>query len=201
MIITIDGNIGCGKSTLLEMLKPLYSVDLEPVAQWEPFLKDMYQYGKDAFEFQVKVWSDRCFRPYYPKNKITCVERSPHYQWHVFSVVNHMNQKLNDRQMEVLSGLYQQPCYRPDLTIYLRSDPIKCLHRIQHRHRASESQISLDYICELHELHEIAYAGLLHPHKVAIDIEHKSVQAIFNEVTQVISKYVREHESSNKEYL
>lgn len=193
MIITIDGNIGSGKSTLLKLLeKKHYSIHTEPVSDWEPFLVDMYKNNKDAFEFQVKVWSDRCFTPYYPKNKITCVERSPYYQWHVFSIANYMNGKLNDRQMEVLTGLYKKPCYHPDLSIYLRTDPAKCMERIHYRHRECENEINYDYIYQLHDLHEITYAGLTQQ-KVVVEIENKTPYEICDEVNNIILNYKRQH--------
>lgn len=201
MIVTIDGNIGCGKSTVLNTLKTNYEVHVEPVSDWEPFLTNMYEYNTDAFEFQVKVWSDRCFTPYYPKDKITCVERSPHYQWHVFSVANYMNGKLNDRQMKVLSDLYKKPCYRPDLSIYLRSDPTKCMERIHYRHRTCENKLSYDYIYHLHELHEVTFASLIHSNKIVIDVEYKTPTDIYQEIRGIVTKYQREHNDQINEHF
>uniref|UniRef100_A0A6C0CTK4 Deoxynucleoside kinase domain-containing protein n=1 Tax=viral metagenome TaxID=1070528 RepID=A0A6C0CTK4_9ZZZZ len=187
-IITIDGNIGAGKSTLLKYIESHtnYLIDLEPVEIWEPFLIDMYQNNKDAFEFQVKVWLDRCYASKYSNNKITCVERSPHFQWNVFSKANYENHKLNDRQIELIGELYKKPCYIPDIYIYLKSDPTKCMERIHYRHRDCENAINISYIQNLHHLHEEAYERLHHLFKVEIDIENKSIEEIGIEVIYII---------------
>jgi len=200
MIITIDGNIGSGKSTLLENLnKNNFEIDLEPVKDWEPFLTDMYENNRDAFEFQIKVWTDRCFIPDYPKNKITCVERSAHYQWYVFSIANFNNNKLNERQMNILATLYQRPSFKPDLMIYLRSDPQKCMERIHKRHRNCEMGLSFDYVNHLHELHELAYSNLTHQHRVCVDIEGKEIEEINKEINDIIKKYTHIYNSIKHE--
>lgn len=43
-MITIDGNIGCGKTSVLNYLHKINktSIDLEPVDNWLPYLKNMY---------------------------------------------------------------------------------------------------------------------------------------------------------------
>ena len=202
-IVTIDGNIGAGKSTLLEYIhrRTHYSIDLEPVQVWEPFLKDMYQNNKDAFEFQVKVWLDRCYAPHYPTRQITCVERSPHFQWNVFSMANYENHKLNDRQIELIGELYKKPCYTPDICIYLKSDPEKCMERIHHRHRDCENAIPLEYVQNIHRLHEEAYDILRHPFKVEIDIENKSIEQIGCEVIYHMDVLLRRRRSLEMERM
>jgi deoxyadenosine/deoxycytidine kinase len=63
MIYTIDANIGAGKTTILEKLHKEYKylIDLEPVEQWKPYLKNMYENNTGYNDFQVKVWSDRAW--------------------------------------------------------------------------------------------------------------------------------------------
>ena len=202
-IVTIDGNIGAGKSTLLEYIHKhtQYPIDLEPVQVWEPFLTDMYKNNKDAFEFQVKVWLDRSYTPNYPIDEITCVERSPHFQWNVFSKANYENHKLNDRQIELIGELYKKPCYVPDICIYLKSDPEKCMERIHHRHRDCENAIPLEYVQNIHYLHEKAYETLCHPFKVQIDIENKTIEQIGNEVIFKINVLLRRRRSYELERL
>ena len=202
-IVTIDGNIGAGKSTLLEYIQRNtdYLIDVEPVHDWEPFLTDMYQKNKDAFEFQVKVWIDRSYTPHYPTNKVTCVERSPHFQWNVFSKANYENHKLNDRQIELIGELYKKPCYLPDICIYLKTDPEKCMERIHHRHRSCENAIPLSYVTNIHRLHEEAYETLHHPYKVEIDIENKSVEQIGREVISTILILLKKRRSVDLERI
>jgi len=190
MIITIDGNIGAGKSTLLTHLQKTYKYDihLEPIDEWIPFLKDMYENSKDAFEFQVKVWNDRCFTPYYSPHTMTCVERSPYFQWNVFSVANFNNGKLNERQMLLLKDLYTRPCYKPDIYIYLQSEPMKCMERIVQRDRNCEQGIEYEYVKNIHDLHENAFQQLPTMKKFIINIENKTIHEIGKEVNYIIHK-------------
>lgn len=200
--ITIDGNIGAGKSTLLSFLRDVgkYAIHLEPVEEWVPFLVDMYENNKDAFEFQVKVWTDRCFMPAYSSKLITCIERSPHFQWNVFSKANYENGKLNDRHMSLLETLYHRPSYIPDLYIYLQSEPTKCMERIQKRERKCEQGIPTEYVARIHKLHEYAFATLpKNAEKVCIYIEHKTIEEIGWEVLQTIQQYLNRRKSMDNE--
>ena len=161
----------------------------------------MYKNNKDAFEFQVKVWLDRSYTPDYPNNQITCVERSPHFQWNVFSKANYENHKLNDRQIELIGELYKKPCYIPDICIYLKSDPEKCMERIHRRRRDCENDIPLSYVQNIHRLHEEAYNSLYHPFKVQIDIENKTVEQIGQEVIFKINHLIRQRNSLELERM
>jgi deoxyadenosine/deoxycytidine kinase len=74
--------------------------------------------------------------------------------------------------------------WNPAFYIYLRSNPEKCINRIQKRHRQSEDQISLDYITKLHDLHENAYLWAMAQGVpvVCIDVETKSIEQLGEEV-------------------
>ncbi len=202
--ITIDGNIGAGKSTILSFLRDVgkYAIHVEPVEEWVPFLVDMYENNKDAFEFQVKVWTDRCFMPQYSPKLITCIERSPHFQWNVFSKANYENGKLNERHMSLLETLYHRPSYTPDLYIYLQSDPNNCMKRIQKRERKCEQGIPTEYVSRIHELHEQAFATLPKTaEKVCIHIEHKTIEEIGWEVLLTIRQYLNRRKSIDDEHF
>jgi len=190
VLITIDGNIGAGKSTILKFLKDVANIntDPEPVDEWEPFLIDMYKNNKDGFEFQVKVWNDRCFNQKYNSNGITCIERSPLFQWNVFTKANYYNGKLSDIQYNLLNDLYNFPSYKPDLYIYLRTDPLKCIERIGIRDRNCESDIDTTYITQIHDLHEKTY-NEINEYKHCVDIEGKNIEHICNEVLQIIKNF------------
>lgn len=192
-VISIDGNIGAGKSTVLNYLKHKYhfSIDLEPVDDWIPFLQDMYKNKKDAFEFQVKVWMDRIYHPDYPKDTNVLTERSGFFQWHVFSKANFENGKLNERQYNILKGLYDKRSFDSDIYIYIRTDPAQSHGRIHKRNRNCESDIDLSYIQSIHDLHENAYQMLVEadtPNVFVIEMEGKTVQEIGDEIYSIIQK-------------
>jgi deoxyadenosine/deoxycytidine kinase len=190
-IISIDGNIGAGKSTVLKYLRTKYNhtIDLEPVDDWLPFLHDVYKNNKDAFEFQIKVWTDRMFDTYYQPNTKTLVERSGHFQWHVFTKYSLETDKLTDRQYTILKTLYDKAPTQPDAYIYLRTTPEETFKRIHKRNRNCESDIDLPYIEKLHDMHENAYQDLLDenlPYVYAIDVEDKTPAQIAERINAII---------------
>jgi len=190
-IFTIDGNIGCGKSTLLEYLHTHYllPIDLEPIKKWQPYLSDMYYNNKGAFEFQVRVWLDRCWIQ--PKKDTTLLmERSPYFQQNVFIPINHTNERLTTREVDSLNEMYNKSnkIWNPAGYIYLRSNPSKCIERIKQRGRNSEEAIGEAYIEHLHNCHEKAYfsAAVNHYPMICVDIENKTIPDIAREIILIL---------------
>jgi len=186
-VFTIDGSIGSGKSTLLEYLHNNYNVpiDLEPIEKWTPFLKRMYEDDAGTFEFQTRVWLDRCWIQ--PKRHVNIIiERSPFFQKEVFTQASLVNKKISESEFQILNEMYDKTMqlWSPKGYIYLRSNPVKCAERIRRRGRDCESTIPLDYLIQLHELHEKAYmvAAANYTPIICIDIEGKTVEEIAAEV-------------------
>lgn len=192
-IFTLDGNIGAGKSTVLEYLHTHYrlSIDPEPVEKWQPYLEDMYRHNKGAFEFQVRVWLDRCWIQTRPNMAPMLMERSPYFQSNVFVPAMYEGAKINYREYCMLQEMYANSAslWAPAGCIYLRSNPIKCAERIRKRARPSEDEITVAYLYKLHMLHEYAYMNAV-AHGVpvvCIDIEGKTVSQIAHEVWAALS--------------
>lgn len=191
-IFTIDANIGAGKTTVLEYLHSFYRIpiDPEPVQKWEPYLQEMYKNDRGAFEFQVRVWLDRCWVQQRPNMAPILMERSPYFQSNVFVPVNVDNGRFTPHEHEMIAEMYgrSMAMWSPQGYIYLRSDPVKCQQRISKRGRDSESTIPLDYLTALHKYHEAAYmrgiaAGMP---IIVIDVEGKSVETIAFEVYKAL---------------
>jgi len=192
-IFTIDANIGAGKSTVLEHLHTHYRlpVDVEPVTKWQPYLDDMYLHNKGAFEFQVRVWLDRCWIQKRPHQSPLLMERSPYFQSNVFVPANLSNNRLTIREYYQIQEMYQRSStlWSPQGYIYLRSDPKKCHQRIAKRARNSEDMITVDYLQTIHDLHEQAYmSGIVNGLRIiVIDVEGKTVPQIAQEIYAAIS--------------
>lgn len=191
-IVTIDGNIGCGKSSDLEYMhiNNRIAVDLEPVDKWQPYLEDMYYNDKNAFEFQIRVWLDRCWIQSHTHTTPMLMERSPFFQKEVFVKVNHENNRISDREFENVNEMYNRSMstWSPQGYIYLRSDPAKCYERIHGRARNSEEAIKLEYLQGLHDKHEQAYqkAVDLKYNIRVIDVEGKTVAEICDEILKAL---------------
>jgi len=195
-IITIDGNIGAGKTTVLRILHSKYrwAVDLEPVHKWAPYLRDLYEHKSRAFEFQVRIWLDRCWiQPKSNSSTVMLMERSHHFQNAVFVKANNMNGNLTANQSETLTDMYSKAMamWSPLVYIYLRSNPSNCALRIVQRARPGEHAIEPDYLENLHALHEDAYVSAIRCGKkvLVIDVESKSPDMIAAEIHAVLEKW------------
>jgi deoxyadenosine/deoxycytidine kinase len=100
----------------------------------------------------------------FPQNckGIKIMERSLHSAFNVFTKVQRRNGELHDLDYTVLNYMYRvfnsgamgEMC-KPDLIMYLRTTPEKCMERIRKRDRPEEHGITLTYITQLHNAHEI----------------------------------------------
>jgi len=186
-IITLDGNIGCYKTSILNYFHRYYktSIDIEPVDNWNEYLKDMYNSNKSSYDFQIKVWLDRCWIQE-KSNAIILMERSPHFIKNVFVKKAHEDNTINNDEYANLLHYHKttDELWQPSGIIYLRSNPNMCLKRISKRGRESEKNIKIEYIQRIHELHEKTYDDLINEKKniIVIDIENKSISDICSEI-------------------
>lgn len=186
-IITLDGNIGCFKTSILNYFHKYYKtpVDLEPVENWSEYLKNMYNTDKSTYNFQIRVWLDRCWIQE-KSNTILLMERSPYFIKNVFVRKAYEDKTISEVEYENIIKLHKttDDLWKPNGYIYLRSDPEKCLQRINKRERTAEKNIKLEYIQKLHELHEKNYKSALEAKMniIVIDVENKSISDICNEI-------------------
>ena len=187
-IITIDGNIGSCKTSLLNFFHKTFkiAIDIEPVDSWDEYLNNMYTKEKDnTYNFQIKVWMDRCWIQE-KSNVLVLMERSPHFIQNVFIEKAYEDQTIVKEQYEILHSLHKKTnnLWRPDLYIYLRSEPEMCMQRIVRRGRQSEKNIKLEYIQRIHDMHEEKLADAIQQkmNVLVIDIESKSISEICAEI-------------------
>jgi len=193
-IITIDGNIGAGKTTILNYIHANHNiyVDLEPIDKWKPFLDDIYINKKKFFNFQIRVWLDRSWIQEKDNNSTIVMERSPYFIRHTFNDYMAENQFINPQESNILNELYDKTdvIWKSNYYIYIRSSPSKCLERIIKRGRENEMNIDLDYLTEIHNLHEFTYQKALEEGRniICIDIENKDIEDVANEIISYIKK-------------
>lgn len=192
MIFTIDANIGAGKSTVLTYLHNQFRlpIDLEPIAKWQPYLEELYRNKRGAFEFQVRVWLDRCWIQQRPNMAPIVMERSPFFQSNVFLPASLDSGAFTQQQYYMLQEMYNKSMmlWSPHAYIYLRSDPARCHERIQKRARPSEDIITIEYLRKLHDYHERSYmlAASQGIPIICIHVENKTVKEIADEVMQAL---------------
>ena len=186
-IITIDGNIGCCKTSILNYFHKNYklAIDLEPVDNWTEYLANLYNTTNSTYDFQIKVWVDRCWIQ--EKTSISVLmERSPYFIKNVFVRKAYEDKSISETEYDNINKLHKttDDLWKPNGYIYLRSDPEKCLQRIIKRGRFAEKNIQLEYIQSIHDLHEKNYKAALEAKMniIVIDVENKSIGDICGEI-------------------
>jgi deoxyadenosine/deoxycytidine kinase len=191
-IYTIDGNIGCGKTSVLNYLHKYKNIqiDLEPVEKWKPFLDNIYLSKTGYFNFQIKVWLDRAWIQDKDNKSIILMERSPFFIRNTFNKNDYNNNNINEDEYKVLNEMYDKTdtIWKSNLYIYLRSSPSKCLERINYRGRYNEINITLDYLKNIHDLHEETYKYGLENNLniIVIDVNNKTIHEIAEEILTFI---------------
>jgi len=201
VILTIDGNIGCGKTGVLNHLHKNYKypIDLEPVDNWQKHLNLIYNNENsenlnlsNIFNFQVRIWLDRCWIQNKIETSLILVERSPSFIKNVF-IKNAINDNdITQNEADILDYLHNKTNYlwENNIYIYLQSNPNSCLNRIKKRNRNSEDKITIEYLNKIHELHEKHFLNkkdeLNNKNIYIINVENKTIQMIANEVNEII---------------
>lgn len=177
LTLSVEGNISAGKSTFLRILQQecvqlqeLLEVVPEPVDRWQSVgssrlnMLDMFYQdpGRFAYTFQNYVFISRvvqeresrgCIKP------LRLLERSVFSDRMVFVRAVHEAKWLSDAELEVYDSWFDPVIrYLPGLVpqgfIYLRAEPDTCYRRMNKRNRSEESGVSLDYLTNLHRMHE-----------------------------------------------
>jgi thymidylate kinase len=114
------------------------------------------------------------------------MERSPYFIKNVFVRKAYEDKTINEAEYENIIRLHKttDDLWKPNGYIYLRSEPEKCLQRINKRGRYAEKNVKLEYIQKLHELHEQNYKSALDNKMniIVIDVENKGISEICNEI-------------------
>jgi thymidine kinase len=198
-IITFDGNIGCCKTSILNYFHKNYktAIDVEPIESWTNYLKNMYDTDKSTYNFQIKVWIDRCWIQE-KSNVIVMMERSPYFIRNVFVEKALEDKTISKDEYDNINKLHDttDDLWQPNAFIYLRSNPENCFARIKKRNRESEKNIKLEYVERIHELHEANYKRADENNKniIVIDVENKTISDICSEIvsnniyTEIVTK-------------
>jgi deoxyadenosine/deoxycytidine kinase len=188
MLVSIEGNIGSGKSTVLEALR-IYNknnkrlkinIEPEPIDEWTrifdreghfSMLGEFYKNpNSNAFAFQMFVLHTRISQ--YSRIRdatepVTVIERSLLSERDIFAKTNMSsnpcawNCYITWHSRICSEAIAKKEVYVPNLIVYLRCAPVKCLERIGMRKREEEGTIDAEYIQLLHNSHENWIEGLL----------------------------------------
>lgn len=186
--ITIDGNIGSGKTSVLNYLHKYYKypIDLEPIEEWQDYLDNMYQKNENTFNFQIRIWLDRCWIQNKNDDNFIIIERSPLFIKNVFIELALEKKLISEDEYSILINLHNKTnnLWNNNIYIYLRSNPDSCINRIKKRNRKSEDYITYDYIKQIDLLSENIIKTV--SNIIIIDVEDKTIQKIALEIYEKI---------------
>jgi deoxyadenosine/deoxycytidine kinase len=205
MLISIEGNIGSGKSTIIEYLKSLkkYNFVDEPVNEWlsiknkngdnalECIYKDQKQ---NAFCFQVLAYITRLKKlldtVYTNENSLIITERSIETDRNVFAKMLYEDDLLSSIEWETYNYWFDtfKEKSKVDIIIYIKTNPDKCLERINKRNRTEESTIKLEYLEKCDKFHNDWLDNHNYGKIIVID-GHQSIENIRKDVLKVLNKF------------
>ena len=161
----LEGNIGVGKSTVLRALAaindPRICIIQEPVHEWIHLLGHVQNGTLDPALFQIIVLNSistalaEAFARHSPATTFI-VERSIQSNQNVFAALSlQQNTPAHDAYLLALDYAHRiLPTNIHPHFLYLRAPPAICFSRILQRARPEESEISLAYLTQLHDLHD-----------------------------------------------
>ena len=173
-IFSIEGNIGSGKSTLLNYLndsKIKFVYLQEPVNEWNEvqdsagvtILEKYYQnQSRYSFSFQMMAYITRlssirkAIRESGP-DTIIITERSLYTDREIFAKMLYDAGHIEQIEYTIYLKWFNEFLHDINLAgiIYVKTLPTTCTKRIKERNRKGESSISLKYLEECHNYHEI----------------------------------------------
>jgi deoxyadenosine/deoxycytidine kinase len=155
MKIVIDSNIGGGKTTLINRISQQTRLPtfLEPVIDWNEYLDLFYKDPqKWAFAFNLKVL---CSYSEWINNKFNAIyERSPYTCRYVFTELQVEENQIHPLELKVFDKIFEQMSWKPDIIIYIKTNPEICYNRMTTRGRACEEKVPLDYLIKLDKMHD-----------------------------------------------
>lgn len=196
--IAIDGVIGVGKTTLTNMLVTKFAgrAIYEEVEE-NPFLSDFYEDPK-RFAFQAQMFfllSRYRQQQEIPQRELfhqLIVADYTFYKDKIFAYLN-----LEDRELflyEKIATLLERDIPKPDLVVYLKSNPDRLMQNIKKRGRLFERNMSFDYIQSLNKAYNNFFnhyheTPLLIINTTTMDFVHN--QTDFEQIVQLVLSNIK----------
>ena len=153
--IAIDGVIGVGKTTLVNMLTERFKGKaVYEIVEENPFLADFYHDAKRyAFQTQMFFLLSRYRQQQeMPQRELFHQLLVSDYIFAKDKIFAYLN--LEDRELflyEKIVTLMERDIPKPDLVIYLKSDPDRLMKNIKKRDRPFEREMKYEYIDSLNK--------------------------------------------------
>ena len=212
----LEGNIGVGKSTFLSLVKkhcPHIDVLTEPKDDWnkavggQTLLANFYAdtsrwaYTMETFTMICRVRDH--IKEQSSKNINRILERSIYSGHYCFAKNGFNNGTISDLEWDIYNQwvdfLLHGHCHPPLGFIYLQADPESCFARVRKRNRSTETKLSLEYMKQIHDLHD---DFLVYKNGVSKQLEATPVLILnCNEEFEKNGKKLQEHLNKLQDFL
>lgn len=188
MKISIEGNIGSGKSTVITRLckEKRIPVFLEPVDEWKDWLTLFYadpaRWGL-AFNLHVLM----TFNQWKNNDFLAVYERSPLSNRHVFTELGYEQGRLNKLELNLFESLYNKLAWKPDVVIYIKTEPEVSMERMKTRARDCECAVPLEYLQSIHHKHEELFKFKRTENVYIVD-GNRSQDDVYNDVATILQR-------------
>jgi len=178
--IAVEGNIGAGKSTFLEHFSKVTAVEVfpEPVAKWQNMggqnLLELQYSDPERWSHLVQSYIQLTMAENHvaplsgPEKEVKMLERSIQSSRHCFIQNFRDTGKMSEAGFKVLAEWFdflttkggiggngrREAAMDVDMFIYLRTSPEVAYQRVQERARKEEEVVPLEYLKQVHDLHE-----------------------------------------------
>lgn len=165
--VLVEGNIGSGKTSLIKHFEQYPEIFLlpEPVEEWRNFhgvnlLEQVYKHPDSWYiPFQFQVFHSMLENHLKTTNKnVKIMERSIFSAFYIFVKQLRDSQKIDKAQYEIFKQWFNFMLktihIQVDLIVYVRASPEIVYKRIMERARVEELDIPIEYLYDLHILHE-----------------------------------------------
>jgi len=170
--IAVEGNIGAGKSTFLEHFSGVGGVQIfpEPVSKWQDVggqnLLELQYSDPERWSHLVQSYIQLTMAENHAAglskgNEVKMLERSIQSSRHCFIQNFRNTEKMSDAGYKVLIEWFEFLTKKKgdgsmdvDMFIYLRTSPEVAYQRVQKRARKEEEVVPLEYLRQVHDLHE-----------------------------------------------
>lgn len=174
--IVIEGVIGVGKTTLAEMVaERLNARKVLEQPEENPFLEDFYKNPRQyAFQTQLFFLLSRYRQQQaIPQRDLFHQRIISDYIFAKDKIFAYLN--LEDRELQLyekIIGLLEKDITRPDLVVYLKSQPLRLLENIKLRDRSYERAMSREYIESLNEAYNNFFSHYNDSSLLVVDTTH-----------------------------
>lgn len=159
--IAVAGNIGAGKTCLSKRLAALLGWELyqEPF-QENPYLENFYgDMAKWAFQCEMAFLGHRLKNHWEILNKenSTIQDRCIYEGAEIFVKNLYRSNNMTESDWKTYDNLYQTIIFNlrpPELIVYLKSSPERCIANIKTRNRALDTDIDENYLRNLSGLYD-----------------------------------------------